>query len=238
MSLKPWLRRLGFLGLMLLALALGFVVLDLGLRRWVRGEGSFPVPDLVGLSREEAYQSAARRGLLLEEGPSEYDAWLPAGFVLRQRPHAPEEVKEGRRVKIVLSAGPRLSGANSAPCPGGSAALPLSPMSPLLPLLLVLPAFAQDPPPPDDEGEPPPPPSVPEEEILRITQQMSDGINKPKPKVLYSEGDTVRVVDGPFANFNGVVEEVRPEKGKLRVLVSIFGRATPVELVFVQVEKS
>lgn len=80
------------------------------------------------------------------------------------------------------------------------------------------------------------PPAVPEHEILRITQQMDEGVLKPKPKVKYAEGDTVRVIDGPFANFNGVVEEVRPEKGKLRVLVSIFGRATPVELDFVQVE--
>ena len=51
-------------------------------------------------------------------------------------------------------------------------------------------------------------------------------------------GDVVRVIDGPFANFNGVVDEVKPEKGKVRVLVSIFGRQTPVELDFVQVEKS
>jgi len=109
MSIKPWLRGLGFMGVLLLALALGFVILDLGLRRWVRGEGSFPVPDMVGLSRDEAYQTASRRGLLLEEGPAEFDAWLPAGFVLRQRPQAPEEVKEGRRVKVVLSAGPRLT---------------------------------------------------------------------------------------------------------------------------------
>ncbi len=66
------------------------------------------MPDLVSLSREEAYKVASRRGLLLEEGPAEFDAWLPAGFVLRQRPRSPERVKEGRRVKIVLSAGPPL----------------------------------------------------------------------------------------------------------------------------------
>ncbi len=109
MSLKPWLRRLLFLVSLVVALALGFVILDFGLRRWVRSEGSFAVTDLVGLSREEAYQTAARRSLLLEEGPAEFDAWLPAGFVLRQRPRSPERVKEGRRVKIVLSAGPQLS---------------------------------------------------------------------------------------------------------------------------------
>ena len=61
---------------------------------------------------------------------------------------------------------------------------------------------------------------------------------RPKPKVLFDRGENVRVIDGPFTNFAGIVEEVKPEKGKLRVLVSIFGRATPVELDFVQVEKS
>ena len=75
-------------------------------------------------------------------------------------------------------------------------------------------------------------------EVDRITNRMAEGVLKPKPKVLFEEGENVRVVDGPFANFNGIVEEVKPEKGKLRVLVSIFGRATPVELDFVQVEKA
>lgn len=82
------------------------------------------------------------------------------------------------------------------------------------------------------------PPSVPEEEVLRITNQMTEGTLKPRPKVQFDEGETVRVIDGPFVNFNGVVEEVKPDKGKLRVLVSIFGRSTPVELDFVQVEKN
>ncbi len=60
---------------------------------------------------------------------------------------------------------------------------------------------------------------------------------KPKPKYLFETGDEVRVIDGPFTNFNGTVEDVNPEKGKIKVLVSIFGRSTPVELEFVQVTK-
>ena len=82
------------------------------------------------------------------------------------------------------------------------------------------------------------PPEVPESEVRAITQQMEEGALRPKPKVLFEVGEAVKVVDGPFQDFNGTVEEVRPEKGKVRVLISIFGRATPVELDFVQVEKS
>ncbi|MBI5887457.1 MAG: transcription termination/antitermination protein NusG [Deltaproteobacteria bacterium] len=82
------------------------------------------------------------------------------------------------------------------------------------------------------------PPAVPEEEVLRITRQMEEGAVRPKPKVLFGRGENVRVIDGPFTNFAGIVEEVKPDKGKLRVLVSIFGRATPVELDFGQVEKT
>jgi transcriptional antiterminator NusG len=82
------------------------------------------------------------------------------------------------------------------------------------------------------------PPEVPESEVRAITQQMEEGVLRPKPKVLFEVGEAVKVVDGPFQDFNGTVEEVRPEKGKVRVLISIFGRATPVELDFVQVEKS
>jgi transcriptional antiterminator NusG len=67
---------------------------------------------------------------------------------------------------------------------------------------------------------------------------MTEGAIKPKPKVLFEEGENVRVIEGPFSNFSGIVEEVRPEKHKVRVLVSIFGRATPVELDFAQVEKA
>ncbi len=82
------------------------------------------------------------------------------------------------------------------------------------------------------------PPIVPEEEVKRITQQIDEGTLKPKPKISFDKGESVRVIDGPFATFNGVVEEVNPEKGKLKVLVSIFGRSTPIELDFIQVEKN
>jgi len=82
------------------------------------------------------------------------------------------------------------------------------------------------------------PPAVSEEEVKRLTKQMEEGAVRPKPKVLFERGENIRVVDGPFTNFNGIVEEVKPNKGKLRVMVSIFGRATPVELDFGQVEKT
>lgn len=75
-------------------------------------------------------------------------------------------------------------------------------------------------------------------EVEEIIQQINEGVLKPKPKFVFEKGDSVRVIDGPFLNFNGVVDEVRPEKGKVRVLVSIFGRPTPVELDFVQVAKN
>ncbi|MDY0000550.1 MAG: transcription termination/antitermination protein NusG [Polyangia bacterium] len=82
------------------------------------------------------------------------------------------------------------------------------------------------------------PSAVPEREIHAVKRQETEGAAKPKPRVLFEEGETVRVTDGPFSNFSGTVEEVKPEKQKIRVLVSIFGRATPVELDFTQVEKS
>ena len=78
---------------------------------------------------------------------------------------------------------------------------------------------------------------IPDEEVGKITRRMEEGAEKPRPKVLFEVGETVRVTDGPFLNFAGVVEDVKPDKGKLRVMVSIFGRATPVELEFIQVEK-
>jgi transcription termination/antitermination protein NusG len=80
------------------------------------------------------------------------------------------------------------------------------------------------------------PPAISESEVREITQQMEEGAVK--PKVLFESGENVKVIDGPFQDFNGVVEEVKPDKGKLRVLISIFGRATPVELDFIQVEKA
>ena len=82
------------------------------------------------------------------------------------------------------------------------------------------------------------PPAIPEHEVKKITDRMEEGVEKPKPKVLFDVGETVRVVDGPFLNFTGVVEDVRPERGTLKVMVSIFGRGTPVELEFIQVEKT
>lgn len=82
------------------------------------------------------------------------------------------------------------------------------------------------------------PPEVPEHEVLRVTKQMETGAEKAIPKVNFQMGDAVTVVDGPFSNFNGTVEEINQEKGKVKVLVSIFGRPTPVELDFVQVEKA
>jgi transcriptional antiterminator NusG len=81
-------------------------------------------------------------------------------------------------------------------------------------------------------------PAISREEVDRLSSQITEGTLKPKPKVQFEVGDNVRVTDGPFSGFNGSVEEVNPEKGKLRVLVSIFGRATPVELDFMQVEKA
>ncbi len=82
------------------------------------------------------------------------------------------------------------------------------------------------------------PPPISDEEVARMTQQIRDGAEKPKPKILFEEGENVRVVNGPFANFSGFVDEVMSEKEKLRVMVHVFGRATPVVLDYTNVEKS
>ena len=82
------------------------------------------------------------------------------------------------------------------------------------------------------------PSAVPEDEVARVTKQMAQGAEKPKPKISFDVGQNVVVIDGPFANFNGTVEDINEEKGKVKVSVSIFGRPTPVELDFVQVEKA
>jgi transcription termination/antitermination protein NusG len=81
------------------------------------------------------------------------------------------------------------------------------------------------------------PAPISEAEVMKIVNQMQEGIEKPKPKVEWVVGELVRVKDGPFTDFNGSVEDVNYEKSKVRVSVTIFGRATPVELDFAQVEK-
>jgi transcriptional antiterminator NusG len=82
------------------------------------------------------------------------------------------------------------------------------------------------------------PAPISEKEAQTILQRVQDGVDKPKPKVLYEPGEMVRVNDGPFNDFEGMVEEVNYEKSRLRVGVMIFGRTTPVELEFSQVEKA
>jgi len=82
------------------------------------------------------------------------------------------------------------------------------------------------------------PSAISAKEVEKIMSQMEEGVEKPKPKVLFEVGELVRVKDGPFTDFNGNVEDVNYDKSKVRVSVAIFGRATPVELDFSQVEKT
>jgi transcriptional antiterminator NusG len=81
------------------------------------------------------------------------------------------------------------------------------------------------------------PTPIPDEQVQAILRQVENGTERPKHRVLYSRGENVRVIDGPFSNFTGVVDEVKPDKGRLKVMVSIFGRPTPVDLEFLQVER-
>jgi len=82
------------------------------------------------------------------------------------------------------------------------------------------------------------PAPISEKEAMAILNRVEDGVNKPRPKILFEPGEVVRVIEGPFKDFNGVVEEVSYEKSKLKISVLIFGRSTSVELDFGQVEKS
>lgn len=84
------------------------------------------------------------------------------------------------------------------------------------------------------DGKPVP---IPDREAEQILMQVQEGVDRPKPTVMFDIGEQVRVSDGPFASFNGVVQEVDEERSRLKVEVSIFGRATPVELEYSQVEK-
>ena len=81
------------------------------------------------------------------------------------------------------------------------------------------------------------PPSLPEKEVNEIISAIQEGKGKIKPKIRFDKGDNVKVTEGPFTNFTGTVEDIKPEKGKVKVCLNIFGRTTPVELDFIQIEK-
>lgn len=81
------------------------------------------------------------------------------------------------------------------------------------------------------------PVSLPQEEVDEILHQMEAGAERPKPKSVFQEGDKIRVIEGPFVNFTGTIDDLNPERGRLKVMVAIFGRLTPVELEYYQVEK-
>ena len=81
------------------------------------------------------------------------------------------------------------------------------------------------------------PSPISEKEAERLLKQIQEGVERPRPSVMFDIGEEVKVAEGPFASFNGVVEDIDEEKGRLKVSVSIFGRATPVELEFTQLEK-
>ena len=81
------------------------------------------------------------------------------------------------------------------------------------------------------------PEAMSQEQVDDIQRQMATGAEKPKPKSVFQHGDKVRVVDGPFVNFQGVVEDTNPERGRMKVVVPVFGRPTPVELEYYQVER-
>jgi transcriptional antiterminator NusG len=81
------------------------------------------------------------------------------------------------------------------------------------------------------------PVALPQEQVDEILRQMEMGAERPKPKSVFQRGDKVRVIDGPFVNFQGVVDDINPERGRMKVTVPVFGRPTPVELEYYQVER-
>lgn len=89
----------------------------------------------------------------------------------------------------------------------------------------------------DSKGMPQKPSPVPAAEVERIVHRVEESKEEPKPKFTFEKGETVRITEGPFANFSGKVDEINEDKSTLKVMVTIFGRATPVELDFLQVEK-